>query len=253
MKKNIMSIIVLMMFFFCISLPAITIIGHRGACGYKPENTLSSFAQAIACHVDMIEFDVWKCLSGELVVFHDSCVDRLTDGTGLVELKTLDELKRLTVLGCEQIPTLTEVIDFINRRATLYIELKGSNTVLDVVALIEHYVTIKQWDYTDFLVGSFNHCLVQEVKKINNAIPIAVLLSGIPVNLGAFASDSKAQIAVVDAECITQRFVDDIHERGVLVYVFTINSKEDLMRVVSYGVDGIITDYPDYISTSLSV
>jgi len=240
------------LFLSCISLHSVTIIGHRGASGYEPENTLSSFARAIECGADMVEFDVWKCLSGEIVVFHDMRVDRLTDGTGCVELKTLDELKELVVLGSETIPTLIEVLDFIDRRVKVYIELKGLNVAEAVVQTIEHYVTKKQWQYDDFLVASFDHTQLQEVKMRNNSIAVAAIVCGIPVKLGSFASDVNANIAVLDAECITQRFVDDIHSRGILVYVYTVNNADDAARLVACGIDGIVTDYPDYIRISFS-
>ena len=64
------------------------IIGHRGASGYEPENTLRSFAKAIELGVDMIEFDVHVCASGELVIIHDDTVDATTNGSGLVAEKT---------------------------------------------------------------------------------------------------------------------------------------------------------------------
>lgn len=73
------------------------IIGHRGAMGYKPENTLSSFEKALRLGVDGIELDVWVCQSGELVVFHDETLDRITNGSGNVFDKTLSELKQLKV------------------------------------------------------------------------------------------------------------------------------------------------------------
>jgi glycerophosphoryl diester phosphodiesterase len=236
----------------CISLRPVTIVGHRGACGYEPENTLTSFAKAIECGADMIEFDVWKCLSGELVVFHDKTVDRITDGIGFVESKTLDELKQLSVLGRERIPTLAEVFDFVDRRVKLYIELKGSDIADDVVRMIEDYVFNKHWQYDDFLVAAFDHTQLQAVKSLNSAIAVAALISGIPVKLGSFASDVNAQIAVLDAELCTQRLVDDIHSRGILVYVYTVNNADEAARLVKYGVDGIVTDYPDYIRISFS-
>ena len=87
-------------------------IGHRGAKGHVAENTLASIKKAIDLGADGIEIDVFKCLSGEIVVFHDKILDKLTSGTGLIEEKTLEELKKLRVLDTqEQIPTLLEVIE----------------------------------------------------------------------------------------------------------------------------------------------
>ena len=252
MKKISIALLSGVVFLSCISLRSVTIIGHRGACGYAPENTLASFAKAIECGADMVEFDVWRCLSGELVVFHDKEVERVTNGTGCVEAQTLDELKQLFVLGTERIPTLTEVFDFVDRRVKLYIELKGSDLAEDVVRMIEQYVTHKRWQYDDFLVAAFDHTQLQEVKMRNSVIAVAPLIAGIPVKLGSFASDVDAAVAVLDAEFCTRRFVDDIHNRGILVYVYTVNSVDDAARLVAYGVDGIVTDYPDYMLTSFS-
>jgi glycerophosphoryl diester phosphodiesterase len=132
MKKIIIGIL----FLYSTISYAYIVIGHRGAAGYAPENTLSSFALAIECGVDMIEFDVWKCSSGELVVFHDTKLERLTDGYGTVTSHTLEELKQLTVLGCEKIPTLIEVLDFIDRRVKVYIEIKDADIAADVLQII---------------------------------------------------------------------------------------------------------------------
>jgi glycerophosphoryl diester phosphodiesterase len=236
-----------------VSLYSIVVIGHRGACGYAPENTLASFAKAIECHVDMIEYDVRRCASGELVVFHDAKVDRLTNGSGYVAQKTLDELKQLRILGEESIPTLTEVFDFIDRRVKLYIELKSAAIVRDVLDIIELYVHNKQWHYDDFLIASFDHIQLRESKIANSLIPVAALLYGIPVSFGACVADVTAQVVCLDVEFITQEFVDDIHSRGMLVYVYTVNDYENLIRLTNYGVDGIITDYPDYVRNFLSL
>jgi glycerophosphoryl diester phosphodiesterase len=240
MKKIVVGIVFLA---FTMSHGCI-IIGHRGAAGYAPENTLSSFALAIECGVDMIEFDVWKCASGELVVFHDANVEQLTDGYGHITSHTLEELKQLTVLGCEKIPTLIEVLDLIDRRVKVYIEIKDAHIAHDVLRIIEYYIEYKQWHYEDFLVASFDHTQLYDIKAANRCISIAALLYGIPVNLGACAAEINADVVSLSIDFINQQFVDDIHDRGMSVYVYTINDPDDMIRVLSYGVDGIITDYP---------
>ncbi len=240
MKKIIIGIV----FLYSTMSQAVVIIGHRGAAGYAPENTLSAFARAIKCNVDMIEFDVWKCASGELVVFHDAKVDRLTDGYGHITLYTLNELKKLTVLGCEKIPTLVEVLDFVDRRVKVYIEIKDANIAQDVLKIIEYYVTCRGWCYDDFLVASFDHVQLQSMRVAHRLISIAALLYGIPVNLGVCVADIGAQVACVSVDFINQQLVDDIHRHGMFVYVYTVNDQDDIDRVLAYGIDGIITDYP---------
>jgi glycerophosphoryl diester phosphodiesterase len=239
MKKILIGII----FFVSTISHGYIIIGHRGAAGYAPENTLSSFALAIECGVDMVEFDVWKCASGELVVFHDAKVERLTNGHGTVTSRTLEELKQLTVLGQEKIPTLTEVLDCVDRRVKVYIEIKDVDIAYDVLKVIEYYVAHKQWQYEDFLVASFDHRQLYNIKAANRFVSIAALMYGIPY-LSACACAINADVVSVSVDFIDQQFVNDIHERGMLVYVYTVNDPDDMVRVISYGVDGIITDYP---------
>jgi len=252
-KGAAMKIVGLIVSLFCCTwLYPIVIVGHRGASGYAPENTLYSCAKAIECGVDMIECDVRLCASGELVVFHDAMVDRITDGCGYIADKTLQELKNLKIFGNERIITLVELLDFVNRKAKIYIELKSFDSVYHVLKLIEEYVYQKKWSDDDFLIASFDHTQLQVVKQLNSNIAIAVLLYGIPVTFGACASAIEADIVCLDVEFITQQFVDDIHARGMLVYVYTVNDIKDFTHILSFGIDGIITDYPDYIRALLS-
>ena len=101
------------------------IIGHRGAMGYAPENTVLSIQKALDLGVDGIEIDVFRCQSGEIVVFHDKKLNKLTNGKGEVQQKTWAQLQELQVMGSEPIPVLEEIIQLINGRVRLNIELKG--------------------------------------------------------------------------------------------------------------------------------
>jgi glycerophosphoryl diester phosphodiesterase len=101
------------------------IIGHRGACGYAPENTLASFKKALLLHVDMVEFDVQSLPSGEVVLMHDLRINRTTNGRGYVQNQSFAALRRLDAGGHELVPTLQEVLDLIDRRVPVDIELKG--------------------------------------------------------------------------------------------------------------------------------
>ena len=235
--------------FFVLSSHAILIIAHRGSSGHCPENTLSSFAQAIKENVDMIELDVHKCASGELVVFHDARVDRLTNGHGTIASMPWDELKMLTVLGRERIPLLKEVIDFIDRRTKIFIELKSSVAVQDIIEIIHDYVQHRQWSYNDFIIASFDHMKISDIKRTDPCITIVPLLYGIPINFGACLDSINAIGIGIDIDFITQDFVDNIHRRDMTVYVYTVNEIDDLLSIREYEVDAIITDYPCRIRT----
>ena len=111
-------------------------IGHRGACGYEPENTLRSFKKALDLGVDTIELDVHKTKDEATVVIHDEKVDKTTNGTGFVADKSLEEIKKLDAGKGEKIPTLEEVLDLVNRKAQVNIELKGEGTARPVADII---------------------------------------------------------------------------------------------------------------------
>jgi glycerophosphoryl diester phosphodiesterase len=222
-------------------------IGHRGACGYAAENTLASFAKALELDVDMVELDVYCCASDELVVIHDATLKRTTNGDGDVEQWTISQLKELDAGNGQKIPTLAEVCDYINRRVIINIELKGHNTGPAVVQLIEHYVHARGWSYDDFLVSSFNHRQIFEVKNLNSVIRTSALLNGIPTTLAAFAIACNTNAIGISKDCITQEYVDHAHHLGLKVYVFTVNEPHDIKYITQLGVDGIISNYPDRI------
>lgn len=222
-------------------------IGHRGAMGYSPENTLSSFKKALQLKVDMIEFDVQLCKSGEIVIIHDDNVDRTTSGSGYISEKTLSELKSLDAGNGEKIPTLNEALDLINRKVKVNIELKAQGIAKPVFELIEHYVKNKGWKYSDFLISSFNHSELEEFYKLNKKIQLGVLWEEIPPRFTDFAKKINAWSVNLSLDFINQGFVDKAHKKGFKVLVYTVNDLADIKRMISLSVDGIFSNYPDRI------
>jgi len=222
-------------------------IGHRGACGYAPENTLASFKKALELSVDYVELDVSLSRDGYLVVIHDDKVDRTTNGTGLVIEKTLKELKQLDAGNGEKIPTLQEVLDLIDKKAKVNIELKGEKTARAAAQIIEKYAQTKGWSYNDFLVSSFNHQELHAFKTLKPQVKIGALIVGIPLNYARFGKDLKAYAINISMEFINKRFVDAAHTHGLKVLVFTVNDKDDIERMKNLKVDGIFSNFPDRI------
>ena len=221
--------------------------GHRGACGYEPENTLRSFNRAIQLGADMVELDVYICKSGEIVVIHDQNVDRTTNGTGLVADKTLAELKTLDAGKGEQIPTLSEVLDHINRRVKVNIELKGDSTAKPVVQLMEKYIQDFGWSYNDFIVSSFNENELFEIRKLSNKLNIGVFVWEPTKDFIEPVEALGAYSIMVLHKVLTKEILTRAKARGLLTFVWTVNKKEDIEKMKLLGVDGIISDYPDKI------
>lgn len=220
-------------------------IGHRGACGYEPENTLASFRKALKLDVDMIELDVYVCKSGEIVVIHDDKVDRTTDGNGYVIKKTFEELRELDAGKGEKIPTLIEVLDLINRKVKVNIELKGVKTAERISDIIEEYVNEKNWKYEDFQVSSFNHYELQKFKGLNSNVKTGALVCGIPLGDAKFAEELGSYSVNPSLEFINKKFVDDAHKRKLKVFVYTVNDLDDIENMKKIGVDGIFSNFPD--------
>ena len=220
-------------------------IGHRGAMGHEPENTLLSIRTALALGVDAIEIDVYN-VENNLVVMHDRDLSRTTNGTGYIEERSFAYLRSLDAGKGEQIPTLAEVIETVNRQAIVNIELKGSNTAKLVVELIQTY--LKQgWAYRDFVVSSFNHYELHQVKAICDQIKTGMLIYGLPWQYLATAQKLQADIVISSLDFVTCELIDSVHQHNLLVWVYTVNQPNDIERLKALQVDAIFTNYPERI------
>lgn len=222
-------------------------IGHRGAAGYEPENTLISFKKAIELNANMIEFDVQLCKTGEVVIFHNNRVDSIKDATGYIADKTLSELRKYDLGKGQKISILEEALDFIDKRTKINIEIKAEAMAKIVYKILENYVKNKGWNWDDFLISSFNHYELLELQKYTNKIKIGALIAGMPIGYAECAANLNAYSLNVSKEFINRTLVDDAHCRGIKVFVYTVNAKEEIENLKSLGVDGIFSDYPDRI------
>lgn len=222
-------------------------IGHRGAMGYAPENTLASFEKALELGVDMIELDVTLCKSGEIVVFHDDRLERTTNGEGYIHDKTWHELSTLDAGQGQQIPSLKQVLDLINRQVPVNIELKNQQVAKPVVKLLKGYMNDKGWDPEDFIISSFDHLALREFKKTCPEIEIAALIGIIPTDLAEIAVRLEASALNPCIDFISQELVNDAHAKGLKVFVWTVNHPEDIDRMKALNVDGIFTNFPDRV------
>jgi glycerophosphoryl diester phosphodiesterase len=220
-------------------------IGHRGAKGHAPENTLISFQTAMDLDVDGIELDVHLTSNLQLICIHDDTVNRTTSGTGLINSFTLSELKALRIDNLHEIPKLEEVLDLINKKIFVNIELKGKNTAKPVVDVIESYLNGKNWNYNHFLISSFDWIALQEVRSLNPNIALGVLTQ---TDLGlaiGFADFIQAKSIHPYFHLLTKENTALMQQKGFQVFPWTVNELEDIQKIKSFQVDGIISDFPD--------
>lgn len=222
-------------------------VGHRGAKGYEPENTLIAFEKAINLGVDGIELDVHLSSDNELIVIHDETVDRTTNGKGEVNKLSVKELKALKIELTEKIPTLNEVLDLVNKRCFINIELKGIGTVQPVIQLISHYISEKNWNYNNFIISSFDWKMLEEIHLLDSKIKIGVLTEESIDKALAFAKKTNAFAINPDYELLSKENVILMQQNGFEVYPWTVNSENAIQKIKSFNVNGIISDFPDRI------
>ncbi|HSE29498.1 MAG TPA: glycerophosphodiester phosphodiesterase [Candidatus Saccharimonadales bacterium] len=219
------------------------IIGHRGAAGIAPENTVKGFEAALQAGVDMIEFDVRATKDGKVVVIHDP--NTLRTGFKWNSIKKTPYSKLINVGKADQkIPTLQEALDVIYPKAKADIEIKSSGCEEAVVENIERLVK-KDAAYEDFLVTSFNLKILEKVHKLNPKIKLGLIH-------GAFSySFLKAKVplstVVFNYLTITKRVMAKAKDKNLIVFAWTIDSPSRAQSLKKIGVDGIITNRPDKI------
>jgi len=221
------------------------VIGHRGAMGHETENTLASVQKAMDLGVDMIEIDVFRIKSGEIVVFHDERVERLSNSGGNIEDYNIFDLKKLTLDGNHKIPMLQDVLKLMDHRVPLNIELKGANTSDRVNFIIEYYIKERGWSLDDFLISSFNWKELESMRSYNPNIAIAVLTEKDPLEAISVAKQLNAVAINPNFRTLTPQNVKEIKKQGFKVYTWTVNEPDDINRMKKLGVDGIFTNYPE--------
>jgi len=222
-------------------------IAHRGAKACEPENTLQAFQKALDLNSDGIELDVHLSSDEHIIVIHDETIDRTTNGKGLVSSFSLAELKSFLINEKHEIPTLREVFDLVDKKCLINIELKGLGTPSKVVQLIEEYISEKNWNYNHFIISSFDWNILEETSNLNPNIPIGVLTEENIDTALAFAEKIKANAIHPYFQLLNAENVSEIQEKGFLVLPWTVNIEEDIQKIKSYKVNGIISDNPDKI------
>ena len=224
-------------------------IGHRGSKGYIAENTLESINHAILLGVDGIEIDIFKCLSGELVLSHENDLKRLTGKSGQLEKLTLNELKKFLVVGKYNIPTLTDVLKKIETPLFVNIELKGLNTAQATSKIISDISTGTLWSLEHFIVSSFNWDELELFRSIDKNTPVGVLVSkSMSINEAIeFGKKINAQAIHPNFKILNDKTVKKIKNNGFKIYTWTVNDNDDIYFMKKLKVDGIISDYPDRI------
>ena len=226
------------------------ILGHRGAAGTSPENTLLSFAKGLEFGVDGFEFDVQMSRDREVVICHDERVDRTSDGIGWVKDFTLQELKKLNFgVGFRMyapIPTLAELLEMLKGRPLiLNVEIKTGliaypGIVDQVVSLLEKYQVTSQ-----SIISSFEHKTIVEVIQNYPHLKTGLLYDCGLIAPWLYAQNLGASHLHPHYAFITPELVRESHLRRIGVHAWTVDEDWEMDRVATCGADMAITNYPE--------
>lgn len=248
------------------------IIAHKGASGLAPENTMASFQKALELGVDQIELDVRHTLDEEIIVFHDQRLDRIARDTlgnqvtGDVHDYTLEEIKQFDVGSWfdsqykdERIPTLKEVLDYVNGQTKVLIEIKHmdhphyhdfAEKLVDVVISEENG---EEW----IILQSYEAEYLDEVHELDSLIETKALIVGedsapliafyieTRMHMGRAKESNRMKAINPEWTTLSPRRVFQMHAQGFEVHAYPVNTREDMIRMLNAGVDGIITDFPN--------
>jgi len=224
------------------------ITAHRGASGWAPENTLAAFKKAIDMGSDYSELDVHLSKDGEVVLLHDSELDRTTDGEGGMWNYTLAELKKLDAgswfsaeFAGEPLPTLREVIRAVKGKMKLNIEIKISGNEPDIAEKVVEIVRAENF-IDECMITSFDKAAVVRCKKIAPEIKTGFIFN--EKNTEDYLNGSW-EILSCKYTVVNQDFVAGARKAGKRIHVWTVNEKDMMKKIIAFGVDGIITNYPD--------
>tara|TARA_B100000989_G_scaffold132136_1_gene98086 strand:- start:13 stop:765 length:753 start_codon:yes stop_codon:yes gene_type:complete len=247
--RNFSFLLFIALLYSCTSNKDILVVGHRGAMGHVLENTIESVQKAIELNVDGIEIDVFKSKTGELVVYHDPFLSRLSNSNAFIEQISLDSIKKIELIGGYFIPTLKEIVDIIPEKIFLNIELKGQDTAFETNKIIINYLNTYNFPVSKFIISSFRWDELKKIRSFNKDIPIAILVDSLYKIDDAIklAKQINAVALNPNNEFITKEIVNKIQSKNIKVYPYTINTPRNIRRMRSMGVDAIITDYPERI------
>ncbi len=219
------------------------IIGHRGAAGLAPENTIAGFELAQDLGVDAVEFDV-RMVDTHLAVFHDSTLDRTTNGFGSLHDLTWPQLRRLDAGRGQRVPELSEVLECLHASTGINIELKG----LCTGAPCAEFLRSGSLDQ-EVIVSSFHtqelHEFREEFGGRLDDVQVGLLVSEIRPTALQEASAIEAWSIHVHDSIATPSHVTEIMNAGFQVFVYTVNDPERARQIHAMGARGIFTDLPD--------
>ena len=224
----------------------IYVVGHRGAAGLEPENTIGSFERAIELGVDYVECDVHLTRDGHVVVLHDEDVGRTTNGHGAVRSLDLETVRRLDAGGGQRVPTLDEVLDVVDGRVGLFCELKGEGVVDAALDCVAAHPSRDDVVFTSFTIEH-----LEQAKRRDGGCSVAPNLARPTQADLAAAADMAAWGVGILYRHLTIAMVDQAREARLSLRAWNPDTLGEQLAMIALGVDGVSTNHPDVLLAHL--
>lgn len=221
------------------------VIGHRGAAGLAPENTVESLQAGLDAGADMLEFDVRLTRDGILVLAHDFHTLRSHKSPSLIRHLTLGELREKP--SSKSIPTLEEVLDIFFGKILLNIELKSPGSGQAVVKLLQKKYIRREKDWDNILISSFKGKELTATRAMSSRANLALLHAHNPFAFIAF--ERKLGLTAVGFHRLyaSRLAIEIAKQAGLFTYVYTVDRPQAALLMQRRGIDGVVTNYPDRI------
>lgn len=222
------------------------VIAHRGASGYRPENTMPAFALAVEQGADMIETDLHRTRDGAIVITHDEELAGL-GGAGEIADATLAEVRQLDAGGGEPVPTLDELLDGFGSRIAFNLELKRGTRAAYADLEEGTLAAVRARNLLDrTLFSSFYDPVLARLRTLAPDARLGLLISRrFPHRIVERARTLGAEAIHPEAEIVDRRLVEEAHAAGLAVFVFTVDAEPEMARLLALGADGLFTNLPD--------
>lgn len=225
--------------------PRPLVIAHRGASGERPENTLPAYELAVAQDADMIEIDLHRTRDAAVVITHDENLAGL-GGRGEIADASLADVRALDAGGGERVPLLDEVLDRFGARIAFNLELKrGKRSEYPQVEAEALAAVERRGMLARTLFSSFYDPVLARLRALSGAARIALLLSPEDAERPLERARRLGAEAINPWRGLVRReLVEAAHAEGLAVYVFTVDERDEMQRLLALGVDGLFTNFP---------
>ena len=217
-------------------------IGHRGAAGHAPENTIAAIRTGISLGVDFVELDVQRTRDGHLVLMHDKLVDRTTNGRGPVSEMSWDELQLLDAGDGERVPSVEAALAAASGRTGVILEAKTPGIGADLYGAVQASAFSGSVIYASFL-----HAEILAIRGIDPQARTMALMEAVPILGTAFAREGNATMVGLAFDATTAEFVNELHDVSLEVLLYTVNEPRLIAHAIDLDADGIISDYPERV------